>query len=414
MILLLYSTVPANTGGITMSKYQYIKSKRYENVYSYETKKGLFYMYKIRYYDELGKRKEKSESGFKDEKAAYRKSLEMLINIDDNELSKINPTNLTVGQWYDKWIEINTQWSDNTKTSRISAGRDYIKPLIGHIKLKDLDLMKYEILFIKQLEKTYISKDRFMQPSTIGLYHTYMNVCINAAVKRSLIPSNKIVDANLPVIEDKRVKYVTLNDLNRIIEDVHTNEPISNYIIILFLSFTGCRVGELLALTWNDIDFENRMITIKASRKHSKISSTKNKKMRRIPISEQVISDLKKYRSWCIQRLFNNGKALNNNDYVFISDQKGTRIGHTTITYLLKRVKKRTGISITPHGFRHTHATILAGENMSFMTIAKRLGNTPEVVISNYAHVTEEMETQLVEVFDEKLKVVELLVEHSD
>lgn len=51
---------------------------------------------------------------------------------------------------------------------------------------------------------------------------------------------------------------------------------------------------------------------------------------------------------------------------------------------------------------------------MSFMTIAKRLGNTPEVVISNYAHVTEEMETQLVEVFDEKLKVVELLVEHSD
>lgn len=77
----------------------------------------------------------------------------MLINIDDNELSKINPTNLTVGQWYDKWIEINTQWSDNTKTSRVSAGRDYIKPLIGHIKLKDLDLMKYEILLLSSLRR---------------------------------------------------------------------------------------------------------------------------------------------------------------------------------------------------------------------------------------------------------------------
>lgn len=77
----------------------------------------------------------------------------MLINIDDNELSKINPTNLTVGQWYDKWIEINTQWSDNTKTSRISAGRDYIKPLIGHIKLKDLDLMKYEIFLLSNLRR---------------------------------------------------------------------------------------------------------------------------------------------------------------------------------------------------------------------------------------------------------------------
>lgn len=65
MILLLYSTVPANTGGITMSKYQYIKSKRYENVYSYKTKKGLFYMYKIRYYDELGKRKEKVNQDLK-------------------------------------------------------------------------------------------------------------------------------------------------------------------------------------------------------------------------------------------------------------------------------------------------------------------------------------------------------------
>ncbi|MBC9873657.1 tyrosine-type recombinase/integrase [Macrococcoides bohemicum] len=397
-----------------MSKYQYKKSKRYENVYSYNTQKGLMYMYKLRYYDEFGKRKEKSESGFADEKTAYRKSLEMLINIDDNEIAKVNPTSLTVGQWYDKWIEINSQWSDNTKASRVSAGRDYIKPFIGHIKLKDLDLMKYEILFIKQLEKVHISEDRLMQPSTIELYHTYMNVCINAAVKRDLLHSNKIVDATLPKIEDKRVKYVTLNDLNTIIADVYKNEPISNYIIIIFLAFTGCRVGELLAMTWNDIDLDNKMVTIKASRKHNKVSSTKNKKVRRIPISEQVVSDLKKYRAWYIQRLFKDGKSLTDDDFVFISEQKGTKIAQTTITYLLKRVKKRIGINITPHGFRHTHATILAGENMSFMTIAKRLGNTPEVVISNYAHVTEEMETKLVDVFDEKLKVVELLVELSD
>ncbi|MGK0575558.1 tyrosine-type recombinase/integrase [Macrococcus capreoli] len=396
-----------------MSKYQYTKSKRYENVYSYKTKKGLMYMYKVRYYDELGRRKEKSESGFSDEKTAYRKSLEMLINIDGKEISKINPTKLTVGQWYDQWIDINSQWSENTKVSRISAGRDYIKPLIGHLKLKDLDLIKYEILFIKQLENVYITPNRKMQASTIELYHTYMNVCINAAVKRDLIHANKIVDATLPKKEDKRVKYVTLNDLNKIIADVYENEPISNYIIIIFLAFTGCRVGELLALTWNDIDFDNKMVTIKASRKHNKLSSTKNKKVRRIPISEQVVSDLKKYRTWCIERLFKEGKSLSYDDYVFISEQKGTKIAQTTITYLLKRVKKRTGIQITPHGFRHTHATILAGENMSFMTIAKRLGNTPEVVISNYAHVTEEMETQLVDVFDSKLKVVELLVEHS-
>ncbi|WP_414055237.1 tyrosine-type recombinase/integrase [Macrococcus equi] len=396
-----------------MSKYQYKKSKRYENVYSYKTKKGLMYMYKLRYYDDAGKRKEKSESGFSDEKTAYRKSLEMLINIDDKEISKINPTNLTVGQWYDKWIEINSQWSNNTKSSRFSVGRDYIKPLIGHIKLKDLDLMKYEILFIKKLEQVYISKDRKMQPSTIELYHTYMNVCINAAVKRDLIHSNKIVDATLPKIEDKRVKYVTLEDLNRIIADVHDNEPISNYIIIIFLAFTGCRVGELQAMTWNDIDFDKNMITIKSSRKHDIVSSTKNNKIRRIPISNQVVSDLKRYRSWCIERLFKDGKSLSNDDFVFISEQKGTKIAQSTITYLLKRVYKRTGIKISPHGFRHTHATILAGENMSFMTIAKRLGNTPEVVISHYAHVTEEMETQLVDVFDSKLKVVELLVEHS-
>ncbi|MGV2927173.1 site-specific integrase [Macrococcus capreoli] len=397
-----------------MSKYQYTKSKRYENVYSYKTKKGLMYMYKLRYYDQFGRRKEKSESGFSDEGTAYRKSLEMLINIDDNAIAKINPTTLTVGQWYDQWIEINSHWSNSTKTSRISAGRDYIKPFIGHIKLKDLDLIKYEILFIKQLENVFISPDRKIQPSTIELYHTYMNICINAAVKRELITSNKIVDATLPKIEDKRVKYVTLNDLNKIIADVYKNEPISNYIIIIFLAFTGCRIGELQAMTWNDINLDNKMITIKASRKHNSLSSTKNKKIRRIPISDQVVSDLKKYRTWCIQRLFKDGKSLNNDDFVFISEQKGTKIGHSTITYLLKRVYKRTGIKISPHGFRHTHATILAGENMSFMTIAKRLGNTPEVVISHYAHVTEEMETQLVEVFDSKLKVVELLGELSN
>lgn len=396
-----------------MSKYEYMKSKRYENVYAYKTSKGIKYMFKIRYYDMSGKRKEKSQSGFDNEKLAYRKSLEMKIHIENGDYAKLDPTSITVGHWYDKWIEINTNWAENTKISRISVGNDFVKPLIGHIKLKDLNLIKYELLFIKELEKTEIKEGVLMSPATIDLYHTYMKICINSAVNRSLIPKNEIVHATLPTVIDKRVKYVSTKDLETILEDVYVNEPISNFIVILFLAYTGCRIGELQALQWKHVDLENRLVTIAGSRKHNIVSTTKNKKIRKLKISPIVIDHLRKYRLWCIQRTFQLGTAINDDSFVFISEQKGTKIAQSTITYCLKRVYKRTGIKITPHGFRHTHATILASENMSFSNIAKRLGNTPEVVMHNYAHVTDEMETQLVEVFDKKVELVEQLVEKT-
>lgn len=95
---------------------------------------------------------------------------------------------------------------------------------------------------------------------------------------------------------------------------------------------------------------------------------------------------------------------LNKVDFVFISYQSGTPIGENTIKYAFERMIKIANIKrITPHGLRHTHATILVNKRIPVTTIAERLGNTPQMIFDVYAHAFKEMEQFSVEAFSDAL-----------
>lgn len=377
------------------------KGTMHHALYQYENKTGKFWGYRFKFYDDSNKRREKRGSKFLSEREAFADLVKVQMDIEKGLLS--NADNFTISQWYQKHIDMNKpdadglngNWSDNTYINRLSTFEDYIQPLIGDIKIKKLTLSLYQSLYIDELKKT-------LAPSTVKLYHKFMMICLNAAVKYKVISENVIKDATLPKIrEDEKDKFIDVDDLKVVLDDFKDNDNITNYTIIKFIAYTGIRIGELRALKWKNIDFKNSRIQIYAQMTKQKYGPTKGNDKRVLPVDSLILNMLLNYRKWCIKR---KSGILNEDDFVFISPQKGTVIAASSLTYAFERSNRRTGLNVTAHTLRHTHSAVLIMQNRSLKAISKRLGNSEEVLIKHYGHVIDSVDIDTMDAFSEALQ----------
>lgn len=378
------------------------KSKRYNYVYQYKIKSGNFWGYRYTYYDFNKKRREITRNGFNSEREAFQHLVEVQNDINNNE---ITDDSITVAEWYQYHIDINKSnadgrngnWSRNTLINRQSVLDYYIKPTIGHVKLSRLTLSLYQSEYIEFL-KTKLSAN------TVKLYHRFMVIALNAAVKHKKIKENPILNATLPNDRDvKKDKFISVEELKTITDYVEQKENITNLTGYMTLLYTGMRVGELRALKWKNIDFDTNMIQVYASYSNQVYSLTKGKNKRIIPVDESLIELLKSYKKWCVKR---RSGMLSEEDYVFISEQTGKIIASTHFYQVMKRITKATGIKVSPHTLRHTHSALLISQNQPLKAIAKRLGNTEQVLSEHYGHVIDSVDQSVMESFNDALNSV--------
>ncbi|MGG5252543.1 MULTISPECIES: tyrosine-type recombinase/integrase [Bacillaceae] len=379
-----------------MKKY---KSKKDNDLYYYfNVKNEKLWGYRYRYYDALGKRREKSQQGLKSEKVAYRALLEVKASILNGEVKQVENSNLTVSEWLDIWFETHkNDWEITTQLQRENAIKYQMKPMLGKYKLAELDKTTYKRVYINKLLDYY-------EPSTVQLFHRLFKVAINAAVDDEIIPRNRFKKITIPV-EEVNDNFLTAKELNEFLKAAKELENITNYTLILLLAYTGVRKGEALGLKWNNIDLENNKITVERTRdkKGARTPKTKNS-YRTIRVDNILVSQLKLYRTWCKMTKLSFGKHISDDDFVFISYQSGTPTGENTLKYSFDRIIKKTKLKrITPHGLRHTHATILISQKQPVNVIADRLGNTPQMIWDTYGHIFKEMEEESVIAFSQAL-----------
>lgn len=381
------------------------KSKKDDELYYYFLKnKNKRWMYRHKYYDNFGKRKEKKKSGFKTEKECLKALLEIKSALLNGQQLQVENSELTISQWLDIWYETyNNNWKITSRTQRKIAIRDQMKPLLGKYKLNQLDRTTYIRKYINVLLKTY-------EPSTVTLLHQLFRTAINAAVEDELLPRNRF--NKVPIDNDKTLKnFLTPEELNIFLGAMKKQNNITNYTFSLLLAYTGFRRGEAMGLKWGNVDFVKKTVTVDCTRDNygTRTPKTKNS-YRTVPIDDILINQLLVYQKWCIETKFSYGSKLDKeNDFVFISYQNGKPIAENTPFYSFKRVfeqLKNDDIhinEITPHGLRHTHATILINKGIPPKTIADRLGNTPEMIYKVYSHSFKEFEDKAVQAFGDTL-----------
>lgn len=361
------------------------------------------WMYRHKYYDNMGKRKEKKKSGFTSEKAALRSLLEVKTATLRGETKQVEHDQLTVGQWLDIWYETNkNRWKVTSCKQREMAIRLQMKPLLGHYKLQKLDRSTYTREYLNVLEKKY-------KPSTVDLFHSLFKIAINAAVEDEILLRNRFTKITLTSSKDIQVEnenFLTPTELVLFLDAAKQQENITNFSCLLTISYTGIRRGEALGLQWKNINFDNKTISIERTRDNKGIRTPKTKNSyRTILIDDVLVNQLKAYKKWCKEAMLSFGYKIREDSFVFTSFQTGQPITDNSILYAVRRILKNTSLPpITTHGLRHTHCTILLNRGVNVKVIAERLGNTPQMIFEIYGHVLKELETESVAMFSKSLE----------
>lgn len=298
-----------------------------------------------------------------------------------------------MSEWLDVWHETKKYtWKITTQKSRKDLIEDIYKPNIGKYSLSKLDVMTYEREFINILLETYT-------PGTVKNHHNIFKVAINAAVTNEIIPRNRFKSLKIIDNDIKKINFLSSDELSVLISITKVTASETIYTFILLLAYTGMRKGEAHGLKWSDIDFEKQIIKIERTRDIEGARSPKTQNSyRTVHIDENLAAHLKTYRTWCKQLKLSQGEYLEEDEYILLTVTGP--IHPMTINRALDNILDLTEVTrITPHGFRHTHATILLNTGTSVSTIAKRLGNTAEEIHRTYGHSDDAADLKAVETF---------------
>lgn len=381
-----------------MARQKMIKTKK-ESIYKYKGATGVTkYAYRYKYFDKFQKRREKTQQGFSTEQEAERALISIKADILDGNESFVEFDSYTVSDWLETWIDAKKKhWRPGTLDLYERRIRKHIQPLIGKQKLNKLTNMVLQRELVNPLLEMGLSRQ-----TTKDITRTVISA-LNSAVEERVIRENPITKVDYGVASKKKSNnYFSEHELNRFLKLAYEYDSTSYYTVFLTLSLSGIRKGELMGLRWSDIDLEKNTITIERSRTNGKIGPPKSDNgYRTINVNQQLITQLKKYKAWCIQKKWTKEKTLEKNDYVFIDRYKFEEIGETYVNDALSRVLKNSDLpEITPHGLRHTFASILIANKIPVVTVAKIIGDHPATVNNVYAHSLQRTEEETVDLFD--------------
>ena len=223
--------------------------------------------------------------------------------------------------------------------------------------------------------------------------------------------SGRFQETKEEVVEDsKKLRYITYEDFNKFISVI---DNIMWKTFFIFLYYTGMRKGEVQALTWKDIDFNNNQIivnktlSIKTKNSTYKITSTKNYINRKIMMSKTLREQLKEYKKECM-------KYTDYTDDWFVFGNNRFLPQITIDRYKHKYFKLANVPEITTHEFRHSHVSLLINEyiktsrekNMKidtskfFLMMSNRMGHSINVMQRTYLHLFPTIQDEVVDLLD--------------
>ena len=268
-------------------------------------------------------------------------------------------------QWTKKWLELYK---------------------IGKIKSTTLNDTKRLLETISELNQIELSKitsikiQETINKITAGRkkekIYTMLNDIFNKAYRNKLIKENPCENVVLPKRERKKTRALTLEEEQIFVKECKQYKQGVFYLICLY---QGLRLGECAALTYQDIDFDKKTITInKAINEDGEDTPKTSNSIRIIPLfkrTEELIEKNKK------------GKIFN----------VSTRV----IQNLINKISKKLNIKVHTHALRHTFATRCCEAGIPAKVCQKWLGHASiKITLDIYTHINDDFEMQNAAYFD--------------
>ena len=353
------------------------------------TKDGRSWFFKCQYKDAYGEVHSKKSKKYMLKKEAEEAEREFLRSCGETISNKII------------WDDVVKEFLENShnKDGTLYAKKVNINKYGDIFNGKNIDLITPNLV---EKWKIYMKSQQISVKSMKKIYHCFKSI-FTYAVKKSYVTVNPFTvvgnfeeDPNKVENADETRLYLTPNEFNKFISVI--DDEFWKF-FFSFAFYMGTRKGEQIAIQWKDIDFNNhtvkiyKQINIRGLKKDNLFIPTKNNVTRTISIPTKVWNMLiNKYKA---DKSF---IGFNDNYFVF-GDIKYTSM--TTIDRYKDYYFKISGVKrITMHQFRHSHASLLISNNVPLNVIAKRLGDTPDIVAQTYAHLFPQKEAEVLNVLD--------------
>lgn len=347
-----------------------------------------------------GKERRTTRRGFKTMKEAKQAERNLLLDVEENGL----PSNQSDGFQDPTFEELAQLWLENYKTTVKPSTFENVKS-----KVEKMTEEHFKELKLKKITVAYCQKIVIKLSKSYVLYNHYLSV-INRIFKYAVLmdvlnsnPFDKVIKPKSRQTQRKG-NFLTKEELKEFLKLAQTATLSYFFPLVHLMAYTGLRQGEALALKWSDIDFENKKITVDKTavriKEKQTLQTPKTKNSKRvISIDPTTLSILKSWKKDQIKIHFKNGKHFEGDgNFIFTNERAEWVHIHNFIRYFKRFIADHKLKPITPHGLRHTHASLLFSAGVEPKNISDRLGHsTVQITLDLYTHITEEQRTDTVD-----------------
>lgn len=366
-----------------------------------------------------GKRKQATKSGFRTRQEAETALTELLNDIQQGTYKE--ECKILFKNFATEWIQLYEE-ENNVKPGTIRIRKHEINkllPYFAHLKLKDVTRRSYQ-------EAINDLKEKGFAHNTLDGVHRTGKMLFRKALAMGFIKVDpteftylKRDKKSIEELEEQEIpKYMEKEELALFLETASKNGLEMDYLMFLVLSYTGMRVGELIALKWKDINFHSHTISITKTYynptnntvKYELVIPKTRRSKRIIIVDEIVIEALDAHRiaQQKVKRQYI-GEMYHNADFIFAKTNRfpGFPLFIKTVENRMARLLKIASLNekLTPHSLRHTHTSLLAEAKIGLEEIMERLGHCDDDTTKNvYLHITQELKKEASQKFAQLMR----------
>ena len=364
---------------------------------------------------------------------SLRKKEQELLKAQLDGLDVYTAGNATINFVFDRYIALKQHLKDSTRSGYIYTYNHFVRKDFGKKKIADIkysDVVQYYL---------YLLKDKEIALGTLDSIHCLLHPTFELAVRDDIIRKNPTTGAMKEVNrrsgKNRGIRHALTIEQQRAFMNYIANSPVYYHWwpLFTFLLGTGCRIGEAIALRWDDLDFKNKMITInhsianyKSEEKNKCVSTLSTPKteagIRTIPMLDVVYDALKLEEEDQQENGFNETVIDGVSGFVF-QNRFGNILNQQAVNSAIKRIvtnynneeeitaaREKRNPLILPyfscHILRHTFATRLCEQETNLKVIQSIMGHRNiETTMDIYAEATDKKKKESFENLSVKLDV---------
>jgi len=379
---------------------------------------------------------------FKKRRFVYAKDLQTLREKQDklkreqlDGLDSYLAGNATLNFVFDRYMSTKYDLRKTTRSNYLYMYNHFVRDGFGERLIAELKYSDVKYFYL------YLLNDKGLQANTVDTIHTILHPTFQLAVRDDIIRKNPsdgvMAEIKRKAGKNKGIRHALTIQQQRAFLNYIANEPVFEHWLPLFtvLLGTGCRIGEVIGLRWQDVDYENRIININHSVVYYAVAGAPTKKsvfqvslpkteagIRDVPMMDEVYEALQQEYEYQRENGFNSTTIDGMTGFIFCN-RFGNVHNPQTVNRTIKRIlenynakevlnakKEKRQPVILPkfscHHLRHTFCTRLCENESNLKVIQAVMGHANiETTMDIYAEATAEKKKEAIENLSKNIKL---------